>query len=598
MSKFCGSCGAPLDIDDKFCGSCGSKIEENKQMIDMSKDKAVRLSKPEKKPRKRGMFSLLALIVVFALGIGSIPGILGEGKIKPIKVQRGPEPLAAQTSSEASAIALKQYIYARIKTEEFEKAVLDKASIPELKIISESTARAWEDAMVFASVAEEINIQAIEVLESKIISRTKILNAFQSQLMFTAAAPVRYQTFTLTPIVPKEIDPKTWAESLTKKFDSTKGARRYNQLAQQLGTDAKAAYEQMQLAQQIINNEATEDAAFWDKLTQAAQVTKTACKVGLLGISMIGTGGGSVALLEGAGLLVGGVDCIVDVAETGSTIILGDGNQVAVAFGDIKEKMGPVSSLVGLVTLNPSGIGKAAKDTTEALVYVSDSLVDLFFEDKVMGIKVEGVSNHVISITSEVVRAGTEETLRDIGLKWPLDNDVKAIADILMGWKPDKDVTVARLDALAQQSAAIYENPELYNNTADSGLEKIPEEELEEWEAALADREVDSTDTEAPVTATDKSSSNISGTYTCDISGQFINESLSITIKDNGDGTAVVTNFDLWDMGSESFPARYNSDTGKFFFDIFEADFIKTGGSFTATGELYVEGQKHVVSLR
>ncbi|MDY0257993.1 zinc ribbon domain-containing protein [Gudongella oleilytica] len=597
MSKFCGSCGAPLDIDDKFCGSCGSKIEGNKQMIDMSKDKAVRLSKPEKKPRKRGMFSLLALIVVFALGIGSIPGILGEDKIKPVKVQRGPEPLAAQTSSEASAIALKQYIYARIKTEEFEKAVLDKASIPELKIISESTARAWEDAMVYASVAEEINIQAIEVLESKIISRTKILNAFQSQLMFTAAAPVRYQTFTLTPIVPKEIDPKTWAESLTKKFDSTKGARRYNQLAQQLGTDAKAAYEQMQLAQQIINNEATEDAAFWDKLTQAAQVTKTACKVGLLGISMIGTGGGSVALLEGAGLLVGGVDCIVDVAETGSTIILGDGNQVAVAFGDIKEKMGPVSSLVGLVTLNPSGIGKAAKDTTEALVYVSDSLVDLFFEDKVMGIKVEGVSNHVISITSEVVRAGTEETLRDIGLKWPLDNDVKAIADILMGWKPDKDVTVARLDALAQQSAAIYENPELYNNTADSGLEKIPEEELEEWEAALADREVDSTDTDAPVTATDKSSSNISGTYTCDISGQFINESLSITIKDNGDGTAVVTNFDLWDMGSERLPARYNSDTGRFSFDMFDAVFTKTGGVFTASGELYIEGQKHIVSL-
>jgi hypothetical protein len=597
MSKFCGSCGAPLDIDDKFCGSCGSKIEGNKQMIDMSKDKAVRLSKPEKKPRKRGMFSLLALIVVFALGIGSIPGILGEDKIKPVKVQRGPEPLAAQTSSEASAIALKQYIYARIKTEEFEKAVLDKASIPELKIISESTARAWEDAMVYASVAEEINIQAIEVLESKIISRTKILNAFQSQLMFTAAAPVRYQTFTLTPIVPKEIDPKTWAESLTKKFDSTKGARRYNQLAQQLGTDAKAAYEQMQLAQQIINNEATEDAAFWDKLTQAAQVTKTACKVGLLGISMIGTGGGSVALLEGTGLLVGGVDCIVDVAETGSTIILGDGNQVAVAFGDIKEKMGPVSSLVGLVTLNPSGIGKAAKDTTEALVYVSDSLVDLFFEDKVMGIKVEGVSNHVISITSEIVKAGTEETLRDIGLKWPLDDDIKAIADILMGWKPDKDVTIARLDALAQQSAAIHENPELFNDPPGSGLEEIPEEELEEWEAVLDEREGESNGTQAPVSSTSKPETNISGTYRCDISGQYLNESLSITIRDNGDGTAVVTNFDLWDMGSERLPARYNSDTGRFSFDMFDAVFTKTGGVFTASGELYIEGQKHIVSL-
>lgn len=597
MAKFCGNCGTPIDPEDKFCGSCGVAVEGEKPIVNATKEKTIQPSKPVKKSRKKGIFSLLALIVVVALGIGFIPGLLGDKTIEPITVQRGPEPLAVQTSSEATAIALKQYIYARLKTEEFEQAVLARASIDELKVISESTAQAWEDALIYASVAEEINVQAIEVMEAGAISRAKILEAFQERFVVLAAVPANFSSVTLTPIAPKDIDPQTWAESLTKKFDSTKGMKRYHQLAKQLGSDAKTAFEQMQLAQQIINNEATKDAAFWDKLTKAAQVTKTACKVGLLGISMVSTGGGSVALLEGTGLLVGGVDCIVDVAETGSTIILGDGNQVAVAFGDIKEKMGPVSSLVGLVTLNPSGIGKAAKDTTEALVYVSDSLVDLFFEDKVMGIKVEGVSNHVISITSEIVKAGTEETLRDIGLKWPLDDDIKVIADILMGWKPDKDVTIARLDALAQQSAAIHENPELFNDPPGSGLEEIPEEELEEWEAALDEREGENNGTQAPVSSTSKPEANISGTYRCDISGQYLNESLSITIRDNGDGTAVVTNFDLWDMGSESFPARYNSDSGRFSFDMFDAVFTKTGGVFTASGELYIEGQKHIVSL-
>ena len=211
----------------------------------------------------------------------------------------------------------------------------------------------------------------------------------------------------------------------------------------------------MALAQEIIRGQAAEDAAFWDEMTKAAQAVKTASKVGLLGISMVATGGGSVALLEGAGLLVGGVDCIVDVAETGSTIILGEGNQVAVAFGDIKDKLGPVSSLVGLATLNPSGVGKAAKDTTEALVYITDSLVDLFYEDKIVGVKVEGLglSEHTHRISGQIFEEGTKAAIEAAGFLYP--ETTKAISQLAELWEPDQEAMIARIDALASQIAEL-----------------------------------------------------------------------------------------------------------------------------------------------
>ena len=70
-----------------------------------------------------------------------------------------------------------------------------------------------------------------------------------------------------------------------------------------------------------------------------------------------------------------------------------------------------------------------------------------------------------------------------------------------------------------------------------------------------------------------------------------------MTIQDNSDGTAVVSNFEFWDLGSERLNARYDADTGHFFFDIFEAVFTHTSGGLTASGEFYIEGQKHTVAL-
>jgi hypothetical protein len=407
----------------------------------------------------RRFFALL-LVCVLMFSLSACGGQKTTGKaeeIEPITVKRDAEPLAAQTASEATAIALRQYIYARLATEAFAAADLEAMSVEEVQVLVEDATRAWEAAALSASVAEEITAQAVEVLEAPAIRKTAASGLPQAQFMTLAAAPANFQVIALSASSPKELDPQTWAENLTKQYDAIKGAKRYKQLAQQLGTDAKAAYEQMELAQEIIRGQAMKDAAFWDKMTKAAQATKTASKVGLLGISMIATGGGSVGLLEGTGLLVGGVDCIVDVAETGSTIVLGDGNQVAVAFGDIKEKLGPVSSLIGLATLNPSGIGKAAKDTTEALVYVADSLVDLFYEDKIVGIKVEGLSEQSVRISGEIFEAGSKTALETAGFLFP--QTTKTLLEIAGIYRQAADIEVmrARLDALSAQMAGITE---------------------------------------------------------------------------------------------------------------------------------------------
>ena len=87
----------------------------------------------------------------------------------PVRVEHGPEPQAAQTASEATALALRQYIYARLATEAFAAADLKSMSIDEIKKIVDETALAWETAALFASAAEDVTSQAIAILEAPIV---------------------------------------------------------------------------------------------------------------------------------------------------------------------------------------------------------------------------------------------------------------------------------------------------------------------------------------------------------------------------------------------------------------------------------------------
>ena len=411
------------------------------------------------KAGRRFLALLLACALMFSLSACGGQKTTGKAEeIKPVTVEREPEPQALQTANEATAIALRQYVYARLLTEAFLTVDASAMTAEELSEMTDALLLAWENAELFSSTAMELTDKAVLLLEASTVKQTSAVVQPQAKFMTLAAAPLSFSLVAYAAESGRIIDPQTWAENLTKQYDALRGAKRYQQLAQQLGTDAKTAYEQMALAQKIIRNAAELEEAegvinAYTESIYYLQTLKTTSKVAMLGWSMAATGGGSVALLEGAGLLVGGVDCIVDVAETGSTLILGENNQVAVAFGDIKEKLGPVSSLIGLATMNPSDIGNKAKDTVDAVIYITDSLVDLFYEDKIVGIKVDGLSDQATRISGEVFEAGAKAALEVAGFLFP--ETTKALSQLIGLWEPEPEIMIARMDALVSQMAEL-----------------------------------------------------------------------------------------------------------------------------------------------
>lgn len=301
-----------------------------------------------------------------------------------VTVQREPSPPALKAVNDAAALAVRQYVYARFKTEAFVTADFASMPLDKLAAMVDDLAEIWEYASRMNGGVEEIADQAITLMGKSSTAQNTLANKMDIQLMPLVA---KHAKNTIQPLA-NDAGQK-WAENLTAQYDAIKGGQTVKQLAKQLGVDAKSAYSQLVLAQDIIRSGAMADANFYDKMTKLAQATKTACKVSLFVTATIASGGGtlsalagsSVTLAQGGALIVGGADCIVDVASTGSAIILGENHQVTVGFNDIKDYLAPVSAVIGLTTFNPA-------ETGEQLAYIGDSLADWFYEGRILGLKV------------------------------------------------------------------------------------------------------------------------------------------------------------------------------------------------------------------
>lgn len=175
-----------------------------------------------------------------------------------------------------------------------------------------------------------------------------------------------------------------WAKRLQEQFDAIKGSNKLKQLSEQLGMDAKEAYEALTLSHEIVHGNALREENFYRYAEIIAKATKTASKVGLLIGATVASGGaatGYVSLTEGAGILVSGVDAIIDVYSTGSNIILGENAASTIAFNKLEDDFAPVSSIFGLTGFN-------ASDTADKLFFIGEELTDFVFDGKLLGINV------------------------------------------------------------------------------------------------------------------------------------------------------------------------------------------------------------------
>lgn len=414
--------------------------------------------------RNRIISLILAFAIVFSLSACSSQETTNVSEeLEPVTIKRDPEPESLQAANKATTIALKQYIHARLATEIYMSLDPSIMTMEEMAQMADEVLLAWESAEVLSASAEELTNRAVKVLE--MASREDALNELNASSVLNriirlskSSGSTAYAAGTA-----RKLDPQTWAENLTKQYDALRGGQRYQQLANQLGTDARTAYEQMALAQKIIQNaaaleEAEADVNAWTESINYLQGVKTASKVGVFVVGTIVTGGGTVSALGSSsmtlgtatGVVVGGADCIVDIGATGSSIILGENNQVTIGFNELKDKLAPVSAVVGLAGFN-------AAETGEQLTYIGDSLVDWFYEGKFMGVKVDNRD-----VTARILDSAGKEALKSaletIGYVFP--EQTKTIQDLVKEYKDsvDLDSVWKEMETLISEMGKIESN--------------------------------------------------------------------------------------------------------------------------------------------
>ena len=385
---------------------------------------------------------------------------------EPVIVERelGPEPL--QTANEATALALRYYIYSRLKTEELIQA--DFESMPEGTFQSQmdELVSIWQTAETLTSEAELITDQAVMLLETASDYQTSVFDPLQTQFETLASKGSDVPAIALASYSGQVIDRQTWAENLSKQYDALRGAQRYKQLAQQLGTDTKTAVEQMALAQKIIRNaadleEAQAEVNAYTSSINIVEGYKTASKVGLFVGATIATGGGNLTALAGSSMslgtagavIVGGVDCIVDVGQTTSSIILGEDHQVTVDFQTAGDVIQPVSMVVSLVTLDPNA-------AVEQIALLGEAIMEWSNPGKVTGIAVEMTKNGTSRVLARLIELmgesipDVEKTLEGLKLHYPKEEGT-SLSELILANSVGSEEAQAKMQELRAQIAQL-----------------------------------------------------------------------------------------------------------------------------------------------
>ncbi|MFA5576760.1 MAG: hypothetical protein WCZ27_09335 [Tissierellaceae bacterium] len=500
---------------------------------------------------------------------------------------------------QAAAIATQQYIMARLKTELLIEYDISQGSIDELRAMTDEALEAWR-------LSELASLQTAELADHA----QDLADTGSGQIKTVSHILPRSRTFGLFNMVVHAAEENTamkWAKELSEKFDSYPSGKKIKQLSEDLGTDAKRAFAQLKMAQDILEGAAYNDEA--DTIQQyenAAAATKTACKTGLYIGGVIAGGGVANGILEAGGLVIGGVDTLVDIAATGSSIILGKDNKVTIAAKDFKDTVEPIASIAGGINIFSGDSIKAGlkigaglskqMDSLGKFNYIGESALNLVNEGKILGgmikLSSDGRTNFT---TTEISTEGKDldqvaKELKEAGLPILEDKGPNTVADLIEEIEEKFYYTEEELeDAIGKLRDLLDEM------LLDS------EEEVAEGPTSREEGEEASTPTD--VTITLPSIDEIVGTYSIVITsahngesyegevsfskderGQLINEYGDVYQYDQATGTAI---FLIDEESSATEKYIFRSENGKVYYS----------GSFTAIGEegtstIYTEGSK------
>lgn len=162
-----------------------------------------------------------------------------------------------------------------------------------------------------------------------------------------------------------------WAKSITEHYDAIESSKKIAQLARDLGCDAKRAYAQLTMAQNILKGQYSKEEGDLNELWEKRMIaTKAGCKVGLFVCATIATAGGAAATAtaaaplgyisagQAAGIAVGAVDATIEVYSAGGKIILGPDSKVVKRFDDMMKPVSDACLVFGLFTGGGDSVGE------------------------------------------------------------------------------------------------------------------------------------------------------------------------------------------------------------------------------------------------
>ena len=281
----------------------------------------------------------------------------------------------------AANTTLQAYMNARLLTEKMGRDAENGVDPDDLAETVRAAAEAWDIADRMATVTGFMGAQLSAVEDTPAYRKALSMVEFGADGSFILKAGAAINE-------DPETDPKKWAEEIRSYYNQAKDGKKVRQMASILKTDAKTAMEAIQAAESILSGDYKKDEKLYTWAINTCKVVKTASKCTAFGLAVVSSGGVAAALSSGAlaaGATIGsGVDCLVDVADTGMTVVLGEDHETAVAFQDVKSKLAPVTATAGAVGLFTGNWSKI-EEIPAQLHYIQDSFNDLKNDGKLLG---------------------------------------------------------------------------------------------------------------------------------------------------------------------------------------------------------------------
>ena len=209
-----------------------------------------------------------------------------------------------------------------------------------------------------------------------------------------------------------------WAQEIEAKWDSLPKKDKLRNLAEMMGVDARTAYKALSDAHDILSGKYTDDANFYDICTRVAIGVKTGAKVGVYVCATIGTAGaasavGGLTVMQATGMVVGGVDCAVNMERSAAQIILGDDHKVvqAVENSTTMKVYDTAMFLFGAATYDPKTMAAGEKllfieDLVEKNMNTYENVKVLM--DEATGLVVDRIEGETKKIAVEYTRIQSE----------------------------------------------------------------------------------------------------------------------------------------------------------------------------------------------